>query len=256
MKNKVINLFGKKIIQNKGVKYSKLLEQFISPFTNDFSDTKYIEDIIEFAINAWNMANINNIIPNEDAEKAMNSLQEVGEDISLLKKMIAHKEAKYKAFPNFIVDFELKETKDGGDPILSVVTQEEDAYLANIVNEIEENDLHTQGDFEENYINRNAIIIKPLQPFIDWYSNLYPDDIFEEVIKETLVYLVNDEIDDVEKFLKKKYDKFFSMVLHDWQTNKKEWPQRRNYKLFKQWFQVQISEEIYDIEKKPVLKSE
>jgi hypothetical protein len=43
MKGKVINLFGNKTIPNTGVKYSKLLEQFIAPFANEFRDTKYIE---------------------------------------------------------------------------------------------------------------------------------------------------------------------------------------------------------------------
>jgi hypothetical protein len=70
------------------------------------------------------------------------------------------------------------------------------------------------------------------------------------------IYLVDDNINDLEKFLKKKFDKLFKMVLEDWHTNKKEWPQKRNYKMFKQWFRIEISEMIYDLEKKPILKSE
>lgn len=257
MKKKVINLFGNhKIVPNTGVKYSKLLEQFMNPFMRDFEDFEYIEDILDFAINAWNMANINSIMPNEDLEKTMNSVEQNKEDILLLKRMVTYKEAKFKAYTNFIVDFELKEVNDGGDPILSVVTQEEDAYLTNMVNTIEKNDLHAQEDFEENYINRSAIIIKPKQPFIDWLSNLYPDDFFKEEMKEAAIYLVDDNIDNLEKWLKKKFDKFFKLVLHDWHTNKKEWPQKRNYKMFTLWFRVEISEMIYDLERKPVLKSE
>lgn len=256
MKNKVINMFGNKIVPNKGVKYSELLEQFMTPFANEFNDVEYLEDIFEFAINAWNMANINSIIPNEDVEKAMNSIQQEGEDISLLKKMIAHKEEKYKVFTNFIVDFELKEVEAGKDPILSVVTQEQDAYLANMVNEMEEDDVHSQDDFEENYINRSAIVLKIKQPFFDWYAHLYPEDDLQEASQKANIYLIDETIDDVEKWLKKKFDKFFMMELSEWNNNKKEWPQRRSYKMFKQWFNVEISEEIYDLEKKPILKSE
>lgn len=256
MKNKVINMFGNKIVPNKGVKYSELLEQFMTPFANEFNDVEYLEDIFEFAINAWNMSNINSIIPNEDIEKAMNSIQQEGEDISLLKKMIAHKEEKYKVFTNFIVDFELKEVEAGKDPILSVVTQEQDAYLANMVNEMEEDDVHSQDDFEENYINRSAIVLKLKQPFFDWYAHLYPDDDLQEASQKANIYLIDETIDDVEKWLKKKFDKFFMMELSEWNNNKKEWPQRRSYKMFKQWFNVEISEEIYDLEKKPILKSE
>ncbi len=255
MSNKVIDLFGNnKIVPNTGFKYSKLLEQFMNPFMDDFKDYEFIEDILDFAINAWNMANINSIIPSENIEKAMNSIEQNKEDVLLLKRMVAHKEEKFKAYTNFIVDFELKEVNDGGDPILSVVTQEEESYLANIVNTIEENNLHAQEDFEENYINRSAFIIKPKQPFIDWLNNLYPDSKMDEI--DVDIYLVNDTINDLERFLEKKFDKLFTMVLHDWHTNKKEWPQKRNYKMFKQWFRVEISETIYDLEKQPILKSE
>ncbi len=255
MNNKVINLFGNnKVIPNTGVKYSKLLEQFMSPFISSFEDYEYMEDIFEFAINAWNMANINRILPKGEVEKAMNSIQQEGEDISLLKKMTAHKEENFKAFTNFIVDFELKETQAGEDPILSVVTQDKEAYLSNMMDTLE-NEV-TQDDFEENYINRSAIILKPQQPFIDWYSNLNPEDDFEEEIEETNIYLVDAGIDNVEKWLKKKFDRFFKMELDEWHSNKKEWPQRRNYKMFNLWFRVEISEMIYDLEKKPVLKLE
>jgi hypothetical protein len=257
MKNKVINLFqNNTIVPNNGVKYSKLLEQFMNPFMADFKDYEYIEDIFEFAINAWNTANINSIIPSEDIEKAINSIGQNKDDILLLKRMLSYKEDKFKEYTNFIVDFELKEVNDGGDPILSVVTQEKDAYLSNMMDSLE-NEV-PPDDFKENYINRSAIILKPQQPFIDWYFKLNPDDEldFEIEIKELNIYLVDDKIDDIEKWLKKKFDKFFMMELDEWCADKKQWPQKRNYKMFTLWFRVETSQMIYDLEKKPILKSE
>jgi hypothetical protein len=257
MKNKLINLFeNNKIVPNTGVKYSELLEQFMSPFVNEFRDTEYIEDIFEFAINAWNFGNMQIITPNQEFEKSILSIQDKDDDtnISLLKKMVDYKVSNFKEYENFIVDYELKEVKVGEDPILSIVTQEEEAYLANMMNTLE-NEV-TQDDFEENYINRSAIILKPLQPFLDWLATLNPDMDFEEDIKETNIYLIDDTIDDPEKWLKKKFDKFFMMELNDWHTNKKEWPQKRNYKMFNLWFRVETSQMIYDLEKKPILKSE
>ncbi len=255
MSNKVINLFGNnKIVPNTGVKYSTLLEQFMNPFMDDLKDYEYIEDILEFAINIWNMANVNSLMPNENIEKEINSIKQNKKEFLLIKRMIAYKEENFKAYTNFIVDFELKEVSDDEDPILSVITQEENAYIANMINAIEEDELYVQEDFEENYINRSAIILKPKQPFIDWYNNLYPDSKMDEI--EVDIYLVDDNIDDLEKFLKKKFDKLFTMALEDWHTNKKQWPQKRNYKMFNLWFRVEISEAIYDLEEKPVLKSE
>jgi hypothetical protein len=56
MKNKVINLFNKRnYVENKGVKYSSLLEQFITPLAKNFEDVEFYDDIFEFAIYAWNM---------------------------------------------------------------------------------------------------------------------------------------------------------------------------------------------------------
>ncbi len=256
MSTKVINLFGNKIVPNTGVKYSELLEQFIAPFTNDFRDTEYIEDIFEFAINAWNFGNMEILLPKGGFEKATELIKEKGINIVLLRKMIDYKISNFKEYENFIVDYELKEVNAGEDPILSIITQEKEAYLVNMMGSLD-NEV-TEDDFAENYINRSAIILKPQQPFVDWYFNLNPEDELdtEEDIKETNIYLVDDEIDDVEKWLKKKFDKFFMMELDEWCADKKEWPQKRNYKMFKLWFRVETSEMIYDLEKKPVLKSE
>jgi hypothetical protein len=256
MKNKVINMFGNEIVSNKGVKYSKLLEQFMSPFAHEFKDYEYIEDIFEFAINAWNFGNIKVLMPQKEFEKSIGLIQEKEVNTVLLHKMINHKASKFKKYTNFMADFELKEV-DNGDPILSVVTQEEEAYLANMISEMEEEDnLHLQESFEENYINRHAIILKPQQPFLDWYSSMNSEEDFDEEIKKSNIYLVDDAIDDLEKWLKKNFDKFFRMELDEWHGNKKEWPQKRNYKMFKLWFRVETSEIIYDLEKKPVIKSE
>jgi hypothetical protein len=253
-KNKVINLFGNyKVAQNTGVKYSELLEQFMSPFYDDFRDAEYIEDSIDFAINAWNFGNLKVLLPKEQFNETANLIQEVDIDALLLSKMIDFKVTNFKEHTNFIVDFELTETN--ADPILKVITQTQDDYFTNMMDSLD-NEV-TQDDFEENYINRIAIVLKPLQPFIDWQNTIYPDSpIDHSDIKEPNIYLINDDIDDLEAWLRKKFDKFFMMELEDWHINKKEWPQKRNFKMFKLWFQVEVSTMIYDLEKRPVLKIE
>ena len=191
------------------------------------------------------------IAPNEEFEKIIATASKEDINFSLLKKMIDHKIKNFKVYTNFIVDFELNETDN--HPILSVITQEEETYLSNMMNNLDGQ--MTSNDFEENYINRYAIVIKPQQPFFHWLNALYPEDKITEV-EENNIYLVSDEIDDVNTWLKKKYDRLFKMELDDWHTNKKEWPQKRTYKMFKQWFNVEVSTMVYDLEKKPVYKSE
>jgi len=204
MKNKVISMIGNnKVIQNEGVKYSELFEKFMTPFQNDFVNSEYIEDVLDFAVSAWNFGNMKVIVPNDEFDKIIATAPRQEVDLRLLKKMIDYKVKKFKKYTNFIVDCEVEETI--GDPILRVITQNETDFLSNMMDG--EGDQITEDDFEENYINRNAIVIKPLQPFFDWQNNLYPDGEMDETW-ESNIYLVTDEIDDLETWLKKKFDKF------------------------------------------------
>lgn len=257
MKNKIINLFGKKIVPNTGVKYSELLEQFMTPFSDEFGEMESIDDIFYFAVNAWNFGNLKLMIPPEDFDKMRKDLQKTNFDFTLLNRMIDYKAEQFKEYDSFMIDFELKEVQVGEDPILSVITQEKEDYLIDLLQAMEAEP--SKEDFEENYINRSAVILKPKQPFIDWYIALNPDEdeeLFRKEMNEPSIYLVKEYDDDLEKLLKKKFDKFFTMELGDWHTNKKEWPQKRNYKMFKLWFQVETSMFIYDLEKTPVQKTE
>ena len=254
MKNKIINLFGdNKLVQNKGVKYSALLEQFMTPFANELESFEYYDDIIEFSILAWNLGNTKQLLPDDESKNIVNSIREEDTNHQLLTQMIEYKISDFKEHTNFIIDFELTETEK--DPILTLITQEQDTFIANMVGHLEEDDL--QEEYDENFINRCAIIVHPLQPFVDWLNKLYPEDNYDENdFAEPTVYLVDEDIEDLDKWIKKKFDKFFKMELENWHINKKEWPQKRNYKMFNQWFQVALSESVFDTEKKPVLKSE
>lgn len=263
-KNKVVNLFGdKNIFQNSGIKYSTLLEKFLTPFAKYFDNDiefEYQEDIFDFAISAWNFGNMQSIIDSTEFEGIMSLAKDDDNNYSLLRKMIDYKTTNFKEFTNFIVGFEIEEKK--GVPNLTVITQPEDMYLESLQKEsfeatFNQNELE-EDEFEENYINRSAIIIKPLQPFIDWHNSIYPDSkIDESHLNEVNIYLINNSnFIDIESYLKKKFDIYFKMELEGWSTYKKDWPKKRTYKMFKQWFRVDISTAVYDLEKKPVSKSE
>ena len=252
MDNKVIDMFsGKNIVQNEGQKYSDMINDLIKPFENDFPDGMDIGDVIGFACNAWNLACMSQIMPKKEFANLLASSDPFPEpEKTILKRMIDLKKKKFASFERFIDDFELKEKND--ELVLSLLTQEKEAFLTKLMEETPDF-LPEKADFEEAYINRYAIVIKPLQPFFDWLNALYPEDPVNEV-DEPNIYLVDNNIDDVEKWLKKKFDKFFTMELDDWHTGKKEWPQKRNYKMFQQWFSVDVSSMIYDMENKPVYK--
>lgn len=251
MKSKVIDLFGSaNMVQNNGVKYSSLLEQFLTPFVKDLEKFEFYEEIIEFGIAAWNFGNMSSVLPEKEGNAILEKMDEIHDDLPLLKKMIEYKVQHFKSYTNFIVDYELEETIE--DPILHVVTQMEDDYLSGMFDNSGE--VQSKDEFEENFINRSAVFIKPLQPFLLWISKLYPED--ENNFPEVTTYLINGEIENIEQWLKKNYDKIFTFELEGMHTDKKEWPQKRTYKMFKEWFTIDYSTLVYDLEKAPVSKSD
>jgi len=70
-------------------------------------------------------------------------------------------------------------------------------------------------------VNRSGIGVKPKRPLLDWINALYPDMI----------------------------------ELNERHTDEADWPQKRNYKLFKEWFDTQIYSMVVDIEESPLRKS-
>lgn len=249
MNNKIIKLSERSnIVENKGVKYSHLLEKFIEPFVRDFEHAEFYDDIFEFAINAWNSANIKTLLPEKEDEHAFDALLENGIDIVLLNKMMDYKIKHFNDYTNFIVDYELVKTNE--DPVLKITTQEQDAYLQMMLENFDADD--SESDFQKGYINRSAIVIKPRKPYLDWCLNLYPEDEFKS--KESNVYLISEAIEDIDQWLAKKFDKLFMMELEAWHTNKKNWPQKRNFKMFKEWFQIDVASMIYDFEMTPIHK--
>lgn len=250
-KKKVVDLFPEKIIiQNEGKKYSDMLNDLIEAFENEFPDETDIDDMVGLASTAWNLACISQSLPEEDFKKMLASNPYPKKMSKILKKMIELKNEKFASYDRYIEDYTLEE-KNGG-LVLTVLTQTLKDHVSKIMNE--NLDFQPQQiDFEEGFINRYAIIIKPLQPFFDWINKLYPEDPVNEV-DEANVYLIDDSIDDIEKWLKKKFDKFFSTELGDWHTDELDWPQKRSYKMFKQWFSVDISTMIFDLEQRPIIK--
>jgi len=247
MKNKVISLFGaSKIAENDAIEYSKLLESFLAPFEKEFPRDWYMEDIFSFAMNSWNIGNFRSIVPESELKKNPHLNKYHDHELELANKMADYKFAKFKEYNRFIADFEITEVE--GEHVLTVITQDEETFVTEMMETYSD-----EENYEDNYIDRHAIVLKLKQPFFDWINTLYPDDEVTEE-KEASIYLVDDEIDDVEVWLRKKFDKLFTLELDGWHTNKKEWPQKRNYKMFNQWFEVTTSTMVYDMENQPVMK--
>lgn len=95
-------------------------------------------------------------------------------------------------------------------------------------------------------INRTAITIIPKKPYIDW-ANSFEDGVgYEKSYITTL--LIPDKYDEFnyETYLKKIYDQIFEEELEAWMADEDDWPKKRTYKMFKEWFEVICSDMIWD----------
>jgi hypothetical protein len=99
--------------------------------------------------------------------------------------------------------------------------------------------------------NRSPVIIIPKTPFKEWaraYSEISDEDL-EQRLKEIHVYLVDWSYDDdQEDVLKPYYSKIFEYELMSWNHIENEWPPKRDYELFLEWFEVKIGDDLFDLE--------
>jgi len=258
-KDKIRKLFeNSNTPRNTDAKYADAFNKFIIPFQDEFSENWDLEFTIYFALNAWNMGNLKGVMPQKDFNRiiAPKPGEDIGDiNIDLLKKMVNYKISHYNEYDRFITKFKFS-GEETGEQVLTLKTEDRDTYIglkdSEMFGEAYEYEYYAGGDFEESYIDRYAVVIKPKQPFLDWVNSFITGERVEK-IEEANIYLVDEDIEDLEKWLKKKYDKLFTLELDEWFSSKC-WPQKRTYKMFRQWFQVDVSTMIYDMEKRPITK--
>ncbi len=108
-------------------------------------------------------------------------------------------------------------------------------------------------------INRTAITVKAKKPFIDW-ANSFEDGgpTLDLNDLHTTAYLVPDTYDEYnyENFIKKNFKTIFESELDSWMADPDVWPQNRTYKIFKEWFDLQVSDIVFDLGKDDVINEE
>jgi len=104
-------------------------------------------------------------------------------------------------------------------------------------------------------INRNAVVVHGKKPFFDWISFLYPESPVTGQV-EGNIYLVRemDSNEQIEKWLKRNFDKIFQNELNDWHIDATAWPQKRTFKTFCDWFSYEIHSMVLDMEKSRITK--
>ena len=105
-------------------------------------------------------------------------------------------------------------------------------------------------------INRCALIIRAKEPFLQWVNSLpNPANItLEQINSDTSAYLLPDFEDDQERavLVKQFFPLIFEEQLSGWWTNEPDWPAKRDFALFKKWFDVEFHSTVFDLVDAPL----
>jgi len=110
-------------------------------------------------------------------------------------------------------------------------------------------------------INRAALIFKYKKPAVQWINeadpiNDNPSITLESVNQDRTVYLLREDIAEdpslLEDWIKMNLDVLFPSELEGWYPDEKLWPKRRDYKLFKKWFEVEFHSVLVDTVGEPI----
>jgi hypothetical protein len=93
-------------------------------------------------------------------------------------------------------------------------------------------------------INRGAIVVKPKQPFLDWLRAL-PEPVLditlEELREDCSAYLLPDwdSEEKLQRMLSQCCADIFEEQLAAWFTDESQWPKKRAWAAFTEWFDVE-----------------
>ena len=103
-------------------------------------------------------------------------------------------------------------------------------------------------------LNRCAVIVKPLRPYLEWAKG---DDaeglaelVFENLRREPHVYLLPEYEDPAsqQEVLKEFWPAIFEAMLAGWVTDEGLWPKNRTLGMFQKWFEIQMSSMVQDLD--------
>jgi hypothetical protein len=102
-------------------------------------------------------------------------------------------------------------------------------------------------------INRDLVIIRFKQPFVDWVNaaDLHPQGhclSLKEANDDLSAFLIPEYAsEEFEEWLEENYQPLFEEVLEEWYVDPSLWPQDRTLKLFKAWCDVEIYGMVIDL---------
>jgi hypothetical protein len=105
-------------------------------------------------------------------------------------------------------------------------------------------------------VNRSAAVIRPREPYVNWASSVGDDskDLEAGIRQQISVYLVPPDPREEQESapVSQWFAAVFEQELEAWCLDEKTWPQRRDLKMFLEWFEVTTESVVMDLEERPV----
>lgn len=110
-------------------------------------------------------------------------------------------------------------------------------------------------------LNRTAVTVIPRQPYADWANSVdddWPKYDLAAPDNEYTVYLINETSSNLaaRRIVQRHCQYIFEHELAAWYSDEDQWPPQRDWRTFKQWFDVQINSMIVDLGKHPLIAEE
>jgi hypothetical protein len=104
-------------------------------------------------------------------------------------------------------------------------------------------------------VERSIVVLKPKQPFLEWINtNLATstDTLLDlsSIRIDCNSYLIPEvsEIEDGVAYVDEFYESLFQLELASWSEEQESWPQELTLKMFWEWFDVEISPTVIDLD--------
>ena len=99
-----------------------------------------------------------------------------------------------------------------------------------------------------------VIVVRPKAPFLEWAASVFGDDLgLDGLADNPNAYLVQDVVD--ERQLRARhtawYPRVFYIELNGWVRDPDAWPSDRSWKVFREWFAVELYKAEFDASKSP-----
>ncbi|MGE3164004.1 MAG: hypothetical protein AB7O52_03805 [Planctomycetota bacterium] len=105
-------------------------------------------------------------------------------------------------------------------------------------------------------VNRNAVVVMPRQPFVDWIRRVSPvaTVTLDEIRDDYSCYLIPELLSrrEQKEYLEQNFTAIFRQELTAWSADSASWPKSMTFRLFLEFFEVNFHSVVQDLVDDPL----